>query len=87
MVRLMGSTWMGLEMKDDTYAMVRRIDKLEAALERIAAGRRPDNTYNLSRLACQRIAVDALTGSGATDTAAAGTTGCHPTERCCFPGR
>lgn len=33
---------------------------LQAALERIAAGVRPDGTYNLSRLACEQIAREAL---------------------------
>lgn len=35
---------------------------LEAALEKIAAPRRPDGTYNLSREACEQIAREALGG-------------------------
>jgi hypothetical protein len=37
-----------------------RLLECEAALERIAAPRRPDGTYNLSRAACEQIAKDAL---------------------------
>lgn len=39
---------------------VRTVDVLVAALERIAAPRRPDGTYNLSREACEEVAVNAL---------------------------
>lgn len=34
--------------------------RYEAALERIAAPKRPDGTYNLSREACEQIAREAL---------------------------
>lgn len=34
--------------------------RLLSTVERIAAGRRPDGTYNLSREACEQIAKDAL---------------------------
>lgn len=37
-----------------------RCEELEAALERIAAPRRPDGSWNLSREACQEIALEAL---------------------------
>lgn len=37
-----------------------RVHRYEAALEKIAAGRRPDGTYNLSRAACEQIAKEAL---------------------------
>ncbi len=36
------------------------INRLRAALEIIAAPRRPDGTFNRDRNACQRIAKDAL---------------------------
>lgn len=36
------------------------IDRLRAALQLIAAPRRPDGTFNRDRNACQRIAKDAL---------------------------
>lgn len=37
-----------------------RVDELESALERIAAGVRNDGSWNLSREACQQIALEAL---------------------------
>ena len=39
------------------------VARLEAALERIAAPKRPDGTYNLSREACEQVAREALEGS------------------------
>lgn len=36
------------------------LDRVIAALERIAAPKRPDGTYNLSREACEQIAREAL---------------------------
>jgi hypothetical protein len=39
-----------------------RMGRYHAALYRIAAGRRPDGTYNLSREACEQIAKEALDG-------------------------
>ncbi len=39
---------------------VREVESLRAALEIIAAPRRPDGTFNRDRNACQRIAKDAL---------------------------
>lgn len=39
---------------------VRREQQLRAVLERIAAGVRPDGTYNLSREACEQLAKEAL---------------------------
>ena len=38
----------------------RAYEGLRAVLERIAAGRRPDGTYNLSREACEQMAKEAL---------------------------
>lgn len=37
-----------------------RVERYEAALERIAVGKRSDGTYNLSREACEQIAKEAL---------------------------
>ena len=37
-------------------------DRYRDALEKIAAGPRPDGTYNLSREACEQIARKALDG-------------------------
>lgn len=42
--------------------LIARCEELEGALRRIAAGPRPDGTYNLSREACERIAREALDG-------------------------
>lgn len=37
-----------------------RLLRYESALEKIAAGKRPDGTYNLSREACEQIAKEVL---------------------------
>lgn len=40
--------------------LLAKLARYEAALEKIAAPRRPDGTYNLGREACEQIARDAL---------------------------
>lgn len=42
-------------------ALLKHYFELEDALERIAAEKRPDGTYNLGREACEQIAREALT--------------------------
>ena len=46
----------------DTLEPEAERDRYRAALERIAAPKRPDGTYNLSREACEQIAANALRG-------------------------
>lgn len=41
-------------------SLIARCEEYEAALQKIAAPKRPDGTYNLSREACERIAREAL---------------------------
>ena len=45
---------------DAPSALIARCEELEGVLRRIAAPRRPDGTYNLSREACEQIAREAL---------------------------
>lgn len=49
---------------DELHAWLRtatdRVARLETALEKIAAPRRPDGTYNLDREACEKLAREAL---------------------------
>ena len=40
--------------------LVNAMNKMEAALELIATGERPDGTYNRDRLACQKLAFEVL---------------------------
>jgi len=62
--------------------------RLEAALEKIAAPRRPDGTYNLGREACEQVAREALRlapeqTQGAPRPARDGCRTCHrPWEEC-----
>jgi hypothetical protein len=44
----------------DERALLAERDRYREALEKIAAGERPDGTYNLSREACEQIARAAL---------------------------
>ena len=45
---------------DERSALIARCEELEGALMRIATPKRPDDTYNLSREACEQIAKEAL---------------------------
>lgn len=44
-------------------SQMHRIAELEAALQLIAAPKRPDGTYNRCREACERVAKEALAGA------------------------
>lgn len=45
---------------DEQSALIARCEELADALSKIAAPKRPDGTYNLSREACEQIAREAL---------------------------
>jgi hypothetical protein len=56
-----------LHDKYDHQILVRENERLRAALELIAAPKRPDGTYNRSREACEQLAREALQAEGVGD--------------------
>lgn len=53
--------WRREALLEDTIRALRmRVYELEAALDTIAAPKRPDGTYNLCREACEQLAKKAL---------------------------
>ena len=49
--------------EEELIVALARVEELEDAIWQIAAGPRPDGTYNLSREACQQVARKALRSS------------------------